>query len=235
MRLDDLPSIPKPVSIGERPLCFDDCGEPLIDLSALCPERIECASAYYAQGIPGSIPTCMLREGAAERLLAAAERLPFGWKFRVFDGWRPLRVQKALFDDHLCRLACREETQELSVRELIRLTGEFVAFPSTDPIRPFNHGGGGAVDLTIVDETGAELDMGTGFDDFTDLSHTRYFEEHDESLSARQNRRLLYHLMIEAGFTNYPAEWWHYDFGNSLWAAHTGQKPIYGGIAALPE
>ncbi|MBQ4051753.1 MAG: hypothetical protein IJD13_08985, partial [Oscillospiraceae bacterium] len=192
---DHLPPIPVS-DPGPRPLLNSDCGEPLVDLSVLSPDRIECRSAYYEQGLPGSIPTCMLRKGAAERLLKAAELLPQGWKFRIFDGWRPHSVQKALFDDYLCQLAYKEENQELTVRELMTLTREFVAFPSTDPLRPYNHGGGGAVDLTILNEKGEPLNMGTGFDDFTDLSHTRYFEEHDEDPEARDNRRLLYHVMI---------------------------------------
>lgn len=225
--LYDLPPIPEAVS-GPRPLLTADCGEPLVDLSTFCPGRIECRSAYYKQGIKGSIPTCMLRKGAAERLVTAAEKLPAGWKFRVFDGWRPHSVQKALFDDYLCQLAYREENQDLTVRELMTLTREFVAFPSTDPLRPYNHGGGGAIDLTIVDEKGEPLDMGTGFDDFTDLSHTRYFEEHDGNPEARGNRRLLYHLMTGAGFTNYDGEWWHFDYGNPLWASYTGKEPFYG-------
>jgi len=232
MRFTDLPPIPETAPAGPRPPITGDCGEKLVDLSTLCPGRIECRSAYYEQGIPGSIPTCMLREGAAERLLRAAELLPEGWKFRIFDGWRPYLVQKALFDDYLCQLAYREENADLTVRELLRLTREFVAFPSTDPLSPFNHGGGGAVDLTILNEKGEPLNMGTGFDDFTDLSHTRWFEEHDTDPEARDNRRLLYHVMTEAGFTNYDGEWWHFDYGNTLWASRTGGTPIYGGISA---
>ncbi|MBQ4051251.1 MAG: hypothetical protein IJD13_06430, partial [Oscillospiraceae bacterium] len=55
-----------------------------------------------------------------------------------------------------------------------------------------------------------------------------YFEEHDEDPEARDNRRLLYHVMIRAGFTNYDGEWWHFDYGNPLWASRTGKEPFYG-------
>ena len=70
--------------------------------------------------------------------------------------------------------------------------------------------------------------MGTGFDDFTEKSLTSHFES--QSSDIRDNRRLLYRVMTEAGFTNYPLEWWHYDYGDSFWSYYTGKPAIYRGI-----
>ena len=47
---------------------------------------------------------------------------------------------------------------------------------------------------------------------------------------ARANRRMLYNVMIEAGFTNFPAEWWHFDYGDEKWGLFTDNAPIYGGV-----
>jgi alanine dehydrogenase len=100
------------------------------------------------------------------------------------------------------------------------------------------------VDLTIVDANGEMLPMGTDFDEMTERSLTRHFEERverGEILSASEqealrNRRLLYHLMTRAGFTNFPNEWWHFDFGNKVWSCMRGGKAgpaVYG--AAEPH
>ena len=109
----------------------------------------------------------------------------------------------------------------------------FVSYPSEDPDCPFVHSTGGAVDLTIVDPEGRELDMGTGFDDFSDAANTAYFEKNG-SQEIRDNRRLLYNVMLAAGFTNYPSEWWHYDFGDRFWAAIKNTDSIYQGIYTEP-
>jgi hypothetical protein len=79
--------------------------------------------------------------------------------------------------------------------------------------------------------------MGGTFDDPTSCSHTHYYEKitgkqketnqsPTASMQALQGRRLLYWLMTDAGFANYPAEWWHYDWGTQMWVQnHTGKKP----------
>ncbi|MGV8547019.1 M15 family metallopeptidase, partial [Pseudomonas aeruginosa] len=47
----------------------------------------------------------------------------------------------------------------------------------------------------------------------------------------RDHRRLLYHAMLDAGFSNLPSEWWHYDFGDQLWAWHTGAtQALFGPV-----
>jgi D-alanyl-D-alanine dipeptidase len=75
-----------------------------------------------------------------------------------------------------------------------------------------------ALDLTILDPAGRELDMGTGFDDMTPLSHPALEEGFLRSgeLSADQlaNRRLLRDAMDQAGFVGIDTEWWHFDCGD---------------------
>ena len=100
-------------------------------------------------------------------------------------------------------------------------------------MRPAVHSTGGAVDLTIVGPDGETLEMGTGFDEFNDATWTYAFEPdsgtglvNDE---ARDNRRLLYNVMTEVGFTNLPSEWWHFDYGDGMWAQLKNGNAIYAG------
>lgn len=90
------------------------------------------------------------------------------------------------------------------------------------------HQTGGAVDLTICDSTGVPLDMGTAYSEFNTSTPT-----FSKTLTPEQkrNRTLLVSTMREAGFANYPLEWWHYSYGDTLWAAYAN-KPyaIFGCI-----
>ena len=76
--------------------------------------------------------------------------------------------------------------------------------------------------------------MGSGFDDLTDKAHTRYYEEcphlTSEEKKFRENRRILYYAMQEAGFVNYRNEWWHYAYGDRAWGRATGKTPVYSYI-----
>ncbi|MEU7836106.1 M15 family metallopeptidase [Nonomuraea sp. NPDC049129] len=79
---------------------------------------------------------------------------------------------------------------------------------------------GGAVDLTLVDAYRRELDMGTPYDHFGPESAALYFEDNAWNTIARSNRRILRDAMTGAGFRCDADEWWHFDFGNQIWAAH---------------
>lgn len=202
---------------------------------SLIPGKLLVRPQYYLQKIEGALPECFIREGNLRRLINVAEKLPAGYKLLIFDAWRSERVQVSLFSEYYREL--RNEMPDKDEEELIDLTKEFVALPSSDPGAPSPHLTGGAVDLTIVDDKGKMLNMGTAFDDTTDKSYTGYFEElaknkklTEEEKTILHNRRLLYHLMSDEGFTNYPPEWWHFDFGNQNWAwvKNKGQHAIYG-------
>jgi D-alanyl-D-alanine dipeptidase len=79
--------------------------------------------------------------------------------------------------------------------------------------------------------------MGTGFDSLEESSHTAYFKESADQpdITYHINRQLLYTVMVKAGFTNYPGEWWHFDFGNTVWAALSGLLTTKYGLPENPE
>lgn len=205
--------------------------DPLIRICDTFSDLIVSQPKYFQRGIPGATKQIYLRKTVADMLVCAARALPAGHKLKIFDAWRPIAVQKALFEEYYCRL--RSAFADKSEDELTQMTSLFVSYPSENQDHPFVHATGGAVDLTIVDSAGKELDMGTDFDDYSDAAHTAYFENTPHH-TIRDNRRLLYNAMLSAGFTNYPSEWWHYDFGDCFWAAAKNKDSIYQGIYIEP-
>lgn len=182
--------------------------------------------------LPGSSPSIMCRRTVCEMVRKAEELLPEGYRFVIFDAYRPAAVQQSLWDYFRAQKVA--EFPDATPEEIDYKTMFCVSFPSYNILLPSLHNTGGAVDLTIVGPDGKELDMGCEFDEFTDRAWTTYYEEGQagEGLNAvaRDNRRLLYNVMTAAGFTNFPSEWWHFDYGDEKWALFTDNAPIYGGI-----
>ena len=120
-------------------------------------------------------------EGLMRRAVELARRQ--GLRLKLFDAFRPSEAQWKLWN--------------------FRPDPEFLA----DPRRGSPHSRGAALDLTLIDGAGAELDMGTGFDAFTPLSH---HGADGITQEAERNRLLLLGLMTSAGWDFYRNEWWHY-------------------------
>ncbi len=134
---------------------------------------------------------------AIERAVALlAARRP-DCRLLVLDALRPHRVQEQLWE---------------------ALAGTELRMYLADPARGSIHSYGMAVDVTITGEDGRELDMGTGFDDMSDLSHPALEREMlaGGRLSPQQagNRQLLRDAMSGAGFAGINSEWWHFDCGD---------------------
>ncbi len=115
----------------------------------------------------------------------------------VLDALRPQRVQQQLWD---------------------ALEGTGLQMYLANPERGSIHSYGMALDITLLDADGRELDMGTGFDDMTNRSHPALEEGFLQAgqLTEAQvaNRRLLRDAMLQAGFLGINTEWWHFDCGD---------------------
>jgi D-alanyl-D-alanine dipeptidase len=195
-------------------------------------DRITIDMQYKKQRVPGAVSRCFLRRDVAKRLFDASTLLPDGFKFLIYDAWRPLSVQKFLYDENREEIAKRYA--HLSGYALEQVIGTYVSVPVEDRFRPPAHTTGGAIDLTLTDKNGTSLPMGSAFDAFDDSSHTNFYEQSIEK-DIKHNRRLLLSVMTEAGFTNLPTEWWHFDYGTSFWSFYTGKPSIYTGVFTEEE
>lgn len=184
-------------------------------------------------------PRCLVREEVYHKLVEASQKLPKGYKLRILDAWRPFALQQELYTAYSAAIIEEFKLEKCTEEQRKEVLRRFVSEPVDDREVPPVHTTGGAVDLTILNPDGIELDMGTGFDAFTDRTYTAYFEEahlqtRDEGL-VKENRRLLYGVMTEAGFTNLPSEWWHFDYGDRFWAYYNKKEALYRGVFTKEE
>ena len=102
--------------------------------------------------------------------------------------------------------------------------GRFWAAPSLDPATPPPHSTGAAVDLTLSSSDGMPLAMGGEIDAIGAVSEPQHYAGREDSEARRwhQRRQLLAEVMGSAGFAQHPNEWWHYSFGDQLWAWRKG-------------
>ena len=128
-----------------------------------------------------------LRNIVAGKLAEANSYLKqrYGLRIKIFDGYRPRSVQWKMWE--------------------IYPNANFVA----DPAKGSKHNRGAAVDITIIDHNGSELEMGTEYDAFNEKAH---FASKNISRKARENRDLLRNVMAKFGFKGISNEWWHFDF-----------------------
>ncbi|MDQ0472599.1 M15 family metallopeptidase [Labrys wisconsinensis] len=206
--------------------------EPLVELTGegLLAEawyaRTDGLNAPYHAPIAGAVATVAARAGVVARLKAADAALgPRGLRLKTLDAWRPVETQAGLWSYFWDKLA--RERPELDEAGLEALVRTFVADPrrfdpEDDTTWPI-HSTGGSVDVMLVDAgTGAMPDHGAGFDE----ADERSFTDHYERLLAAGRiapddprllvRRVLVNAMVNAGFTNYAYEFWHFDYGTQL-------------------
>jgi D-alanyl-D-alanine dipeptidase len=133
---------------------------------------------------------CYLRLKTVSALVEAnKEFIKKGYRIKLFDCYRPLDIQKKMWK--------------------IVSNPKYVA----DPAKGSIHNRGGAVDITLVDTTGKELDMGTAFDFFGIEASHNYTKLSD---TVKQNRILLKSAMEAANFNSFDSEWWHYNLKAGL-------------------
>lgn len=133
---------------------------------------------------------CFLRLKTVNALVEANKKfIKKGYRIKLFDCYRPLDIQKRMWE--------------------IVSNPEYVANPAKGSI----HNRGGAVDITLVDSSGKELEMGTTFDFFGKEASHNYT---NLSVQIINNRKFLKSVMIESGFNSFDSEWWHYNLKTGL-------------------
>jgi zinc D-Ala-D-Ala dipeptidase len=158
--------------------------------------RYATANNFIGRPVYSSARVYLHREAYAKFSSALQEliRLRPGYKFVIFDALRPRSIQWVLWNE------VKGTDKE-----------KYVADPNKGSV----HNYGFALDLSLVDTHGRELDMGTPYDDFTPLAEPQKEDAHLRAgkLTQQQidNRLLLRGLMTRAGFTQLAYEWWHFD------------------------
>lgn len=128
---------------------------------------------------------CALRSSVAQKLaLVQTDLEKIGLGLKVYDCYRPFSVTEQMWE--------------------VWPDPNYVA----NPARGSRHNRGAAVDLTLVDRTGKELEMPTPYDDFTTKAHADY---QGGSAQSRKNRQVLKDAMKKQGFIGITTEWWHFD------------------------
>lgn len=141
---------------------------------------------------------CLLRLKTVKALIAAnKDFIKKGYKIKLYDCYRPLSIQKKMW--------------------AIVSNPNYVADPKKGSI----HNRGGAVDISLVDADGKELDMGTSFDFFGPEAGHNYTKFSKIILS---NRKFLKKIMIQNGFNSFDSEWWHYNLKTGLKDSVSNQK-----------
>ena len=212
------------------PIPIEECGEPLQDLPREF-LRME-PHPYMALGAPygASGNPFQLRQGVVQRLLKAQQRLSDhdpSLRLSIFDAWRPIAVQAFMVEHSITNL-CRERGVELLSGEafdrVVADVGRFWAAPSRDPATPPPHSTGAAVDLTLSSSEGTPLEMGGEIDAIGAISEPEHYagQKDPDARCWHQRRQLLANVMDASGFAQHPNEWWHYSFGDQLWAWRKG-------------
>jgi zinc D-Ala-D-Ala dipeptidase len=131
-------------------------------------------------------PICLLRPEAYSGLMQAVKGAnEQGLQLIMYDCYRPKQLQIKMYN--------------------IVKNEDYVALPTKGSM----HNKGLAVDISLANQNGIELDMGTPFDEFTPKANYAYSRL---TPSQKTNRALLRKIMVDAGFTPYEKEWWHFNF-----------------------
>ncbi|NEA95302.1 M15 family metallopeptidase [Actinospica acidiphila] len=174
-----------------------ECGEPLVDVRdhgfRVDPRKHDPLGAF-----------AHVREGVLARLEHARSLLPAGTDLLFIEGYRPLALQQRYFTEYRDGLAAAHPGW--TAEQLHQAASRYVSPPEIAP-----HSAGAAVDVTLVDHDGHELDLGTRVNASPEESDGACFT-HAPNLSdhARHHRTLLLNAMENAGFTNYGTEFWHF-------------------------
>ncbi|MEU8529804.1 M15 family metallopeptidase [Streptomyces sp. NPDC048629] len=194
-----------------------ECGEPLVDVRQDGSLLVDLRKQDPADAFS------LLREGVLRRLRDAQDALPGGLRLLFVEGYRPPSLQRTYFEEYGAQL--RAGRPDWSDEQVHTMASRYVSPPEIAP-----HSAGAAVDLTLADAEGRELDLGTRVNaDPEESDGACYTGAENITEEARANRAILGAALGAAGLVNYPTEWWHWSYGDRYWAMSTGAPAaLYG-------
>lgn len=205
-----------------------ECGESLVPIP-LEQFGVESPHPYAKVGAPyGERSPYYLRESVLKRLIQAQSQLQQSypkWRIQIFDAYRPVEVQQFMVDYTFtetvqARGLNQDELTEEQRQAILEQVYQIWAVPSFDSATPPPHSTGAAVDVTLVNERGEPIDMGSPIDEMSARSHPDYFANSTDPAEQQYHvhRQLLRDVMLSASFLRHPNEWWHFSFGDQMWA-----------------
>ena len=197
---------------------------------------------YFHLGAPYKDKTSIwkLREEVVNRLVKVNDYLISKSSFYllIYDSWRPLEVQEFMFKRAFL-LECEKSNIDTSFENLkfhssiLKKVEKFWAYPSYDSRCPPPHSTGGALDVCLSDKEGNIVDMGGTVDQMDETSIPDFYAKvrSEEAIIWNIRRNLLREIMTKFGFAQHPNEWWHFSYGDQLWAwKNKKENAIYGKI-----
>lgn len=150
-------------------------------------------------------------------------RADFAWElsFKIYSAYRSQAEQQALWNKRYQEIKTKNPT--LSEIELEQKNRHFCA----NPQRGFGgHQTGGAIDIGLCRSDGSDYAFGTKQ---SEVNQKTPSQASNLTKEEKRNRKILFSVMKQGGFVNYPQEWWHFSYGDRLWAAYKHKKYcIYG-------
>ncbi len=195
---------------------------------------------YYHLGAPYKDKTSIwkLREEVVNRLVKVNNYLILknGFYLLIHDSWRPLEVQEFMFKRAFL-LECVKSEIDASTKNMkyypsiIKKVEKFWAYPSHDSRFPPPHSTGGALDVCLSDKEGNLVEMGSKVDQMDETSSPDFYVniKNKEAFIWNSRRNLLREVMTKFGFAQHPNEWWHFSYGDQLWAwKNKEENALYG-------
>jgi len=167
-----------------------------------------------------------IRSELSKRLEAAADSLDDQYRLVVRAGHRPLAVQKRLLKE--CAQDYKDDNPGVSDEEALEHARKFVSDPEIE-LPP--HCCGAAVDVELLDtSTGKLVDFGSAMNVDDDISYLHYDGISEEQ---KANRMLLLRTMLAQGLASTAFEWWHYSYGDEVWAWFYGEGDALYGVTDI--
>jgi D-alanyl-D-alanine dipeptidase len=160
-----------------------------------------------------------IRTEIRQRIKKASKALPDGLAFMIYEAYRSRQQQQCLWDPVYTKL--QDEKPEWHADDLYTEASRWISPPDGFGS---GHQAGAAVDLTLATLDRCPLDMGTKMNETsTPLTMTAS----PVADNIRINRDILVSTLGEFGLVNYPDEWWHFSYGDRLWAEITGRTEAF--------
>jgi D-alanyl-D-alanine dipeptidase len=223
------------VVVYEQPVLADvevrEVSEAIIDLrqqNAICyqtSQEVKRFNPNYSK----------IRKTVYDMLIEAQTLLPANLRLCVNEGYRSHKSQDLLFKHRLNQI--KAANPAFSYTEAFAETAKLIS-PVTNldgTVNILPHATGGAIDVYLVNDKGKAVDMGLYPKDWrrSDIyKNQSRIDSEVISEEARYYRDQMAYALAAVGFVNYPNEYWHWSYGDSYWAYHTGNYAIYGSLDA---